>query len=59
MRTGKRLAIGAVGPYLLFALIGRFVEAIGAAQCECSSDCWCARPILGALRWVFPRGHRP
>ena len=40
------------------ALIGRFVEGMGAVQCECAPDCWCRRPGLSLFRWVFPRGHR-
>lgn len=50
----RRLA----GLYLLFAVIGRFVEGMGAVECGCSSACWCKRPILSTLRWVFPYGHR-
>lgn len=46
------------GLYLLFALIGRYVEAMGAVRCTCSSACWCHRPGLGLFRWVFPWGHR-
>ena len=44
--------------YLLFAVIGRFVERMGAVRCDCSPDCWCKRPILSTFRWVFPRGHK-
>ena len=58
MSTIKRLTIGAFGLYLLFAVIGRFVEGMGAVQCECTPDCWCKRPVLSTFRWVFPRGHR-
>jgi hypothetical protein len=43
--------------YLLFAVIGRFVEEMGAAQCGCRSDCWCHKPVLRTLRWVFPFRH--
>jgi len=44
--------------YLLFAVIGRFVEEMGAAQCECDETCWCKRPGLSLFRWVLPVGHR-
>ena len=54
----KRLVVGALGLYLLFALIGRFVEGMGAVTCGCAADCWCKRPVLGTFRWVFPWGHR-
>jgi hypothetical protein len=54
----KRLVVGALGLYLLFALIGRFVEGTGAVTCGCAADCWCKRPVLGTFRWVFPWGHR-
>jgi hypothetical protein len=53
----KRIAIGAVGMYLLFAIIGRFVEEMGAAQCGCRPDCWCQRRGLSTFRWVFPFRH--
>jgi hypothetical protein len=43
--------------YLLFAVIGRFVEGMGAVRCGCASDCWCHRPVLSTFRWVFPFGH--
>jgi hypothetical protein len=52
-----RAVRGLLGLYLLFALIGRFVEAMGAVRCGCAADCWCHRPVLSTLRWVFPWGH--
>jgi hypothetical protein len=54
----KRLVGRALGLYLLFAIIGRFVEGMGAVECGCSADCWCRRPVLSTFRWVFPFGHR-
>lgn len=54
----KRLLIGAASVYVLFAIIGRFVEGMGAVQCGCAPDCWCHRPLLSTFRWVFPYGHR-
>jgi hypothetical protein len=54
----KRLLLGLGGLYVLFAVIGRFVEGMGAVQCECAADCWCRRPGLSLFRWVFPPGHR-
>ena len=53
----KRLLVRIVGLYLLFAIIGRFVEEMGAAQCGCKPDCWCHRPVLSSFRWVFPVRH--
>ncbi len=47
-----------VGLYLLFAVIGRFVERMGAVTCDCAPECWCKRPVLNILRWVVPYGHR-
>jgi hypothetical protein len=44
--------------YLLFAVIGRFVEAMGAVECGCDPSCWCKRPVLSTFRWVLPYGHR-
>lgn len=58
MNPVKRLAVRILGLYLLFAMIGRFVEGMGAVQCGCSSDCWCKKPVLSVFRWVWPRGHR-
>lgn len=53
----RRLFLGAGLFYLHLALVGRFVEAIGAVRCECSSACWCHRPLLSIFRWVFPFNH--
>ena len=50
----KRAAMALAGLYLLFAVIGRFVEAMGAVECCCSSECWCRGPALNIFRWVFP-----
>ena len=54
----KRALLALVGLYLLFAVIGRFVEGTGAVQCGCSDECWCKRPVLSTFRWVFPWRHR-
>ena len=54
----KRLFVGLGSIYLLFAVIGRFVEGMGAVTCGCSADCWCKRPVLSLFRWVFPYRHR-
>ena len=53
----KRPLMSLAGIYLLFAVMGRFVEGMGAVQCDCSGDCWCKRPVLSTFRWVFPWGH--
>jgi hypothetical protein len=47
-----------VSLYVLFAVIGRFVEGMGAVRYQCAPDCWCRRAGLSLFRWVFPRGHR-
>ncbi len=53
----KRLLVEVGAIYLLFAVIGRFVEGMGAVECGCSAECWCKRPVLSLFRWVFPYGH--
>jgi hypothetical protein len=53
----KRLLLGVTSVYLLFAVIGRFVEGVGAVRCQCRSDCWCKKPVLSSVRWVLPVGH--
>lgn len=55
--TMKRLLMGAPSIYLLFALIGHFVEGMGAVRCGCRPECWCKKPGLSTFRWVFPAGH--
>ena len=45
-----------LGLYLLFAVVGRFVEGMGAVRCGCAADCWCQRPVLSTFRWVFTGG---
>jgi hypothetical protein len=54
----KRFVVGVGSIYLLFAVIGRFVEGMGAVECGCSADCWCKRPVLSLFRWAFPYAHR-
>jgi hypothetical protein len=54
----RRVVLAALGLYVLFAIIGRFVEGMGAVQCGCSPSCWCKRPVLSTFRWVFPFKHR-
>jgi hypothetical protein len=54
----KRLLLGAGAVYLAFAVIGQFVEGMGAAECGCADDCWCKKPVLSTFRWVAPFGHR-
>ena len=58
LRLMKRLVLWAVSLYLLFAVIGRFAESIGAARCGCDRSCWCKKPALSTFRWVFPFEHR-
>lgn len=53
----RRVLLGAASVYLLFAVIGRFVEGMGSVTCECAPDCWCKKPGLSTFRWVFPVGH--
>ena len=47
-----------VSLYVLFAVIGRFVEGMGAVRYQCAPDCWCRRAGPSLFRWVLPRGHR-
>jgi hypothetical protein len=54
----KRLLVGVGSIYLLLAVIGRFVEGMGAVECGCADDCWCKRPVLSLFRWMFPYAHR-
>lgn len=54
----RRVLVAVASFYLLFAVIGRFLEAIGAAKCPCAPDCWCKKPGLSTFRWVAPFGHR-
>jgi len=53
----RRVAGRAAALYLLFAVIGRYVEGMGAVQCECDPSCWCKKPGLSLFRWVLPYGH--
>jgi len=53
----KRIVVRALSLYLLFAVIGRFVEEMGAVECGCEPDCLCKRPGLRTFRWVFPARH--
>lgn len=53
-----RLLAKAAQLFLLFALIDRFVERMGAVECGCSPQCWCKQPELSLFRWVVPVGHR-
>jgi len=53
----RRIVGFSAGLYLLFAVIGRFVEEMGAVRCGCASTCWCKRPVLSTFRWVFPWRH--
>jgi hypothetical protein len=52
----KRIVLRVLALYLLFALIGRFIEEMGAVECGCKPECWCKRPGLSLFRWVMP-GH--
>ena len=54
----KRLLVGLASLYVLFAVIGRFVERMGAVRCGCAPTCWCKKPVLSTFRWVFPYGHQ-
>ena len=54
----KRLLVRLASLYLLFGLIGLFVERMGAVKCACEPTCWCKKPGLTLFRWVFPYGHQ-
>jgi hypothetical protein len=43
-----------LGLYLLFAVVGRFVEGMGAVRCGSAADCWFQRPVLSTFRRVIP-----
>ena len=57
-RDVTKLVRWTLGLYLLFAVIGRFVEGMGAVECGCAPGCWCKKPVLSTFRWVFPFGHQ-
>jgi hypothetical protein len=40
----RRVAGYVAGLYLLFAVIGRFVEGMGAVRCGCATDGWSTAP---------------
>src|SRR5687767_1492279 len=42
---------------MLFAVVGRFVEGMGAVHCGCAANCWCQRPVLSTFGWVFAWRH--
>lgn len=44
--------------YFTAAVTGLARERRGAIACGCHEDCWCKRPGLSLVRWVFPFGHR-
>ena len=52
----RRLLQRVVAIYLLFAVMGRFVERIGAVQFGCQPDCWCKRPRLSSSVGCSPEG---
>lgn len=52
----RRALVSLAGLYLLFAVIGRFVEGMGAVECGCADDCWCQRPALSTFRLGIPPG---
>ena len=54
----RRLIFRLLSLYLLFAVIGRFVEGMGAVECGCAPTCWCHKPGLSTFRWLFPYGHK-
>jgi hypothetical protein len=52
----KRVLVGAVGLYLLAAIVTTLRETAGLGrQCGCEPDCWCKRPGLRLFRWVTPK----
>jgi len=45
--------------YVLAAIATKVAEASGLwRQCDCSSACWCKKPVLNVFRWVVPAKHR-
>lgn len=53
----KRASMSLAAVYMLFAVVGRFVEGMGAVECGCADDCCCKSPVLSTFRWVFPWRH--
>lgn len=47
----------ALRTFVLFALIGHYMERLGVLRCGCSSQCWCHTPGPSLFRWVVPYGH--
>jgi hypothetical protein len=56
-RMIRRFVMPLLALYATAAVIGHLRERTGAITCGCSEDCWCKRPGLSALRWVFPFRH--
>jgi hypothetical protein len=54
----RRAVFGALRMFLFFAILGHFLERVGATRCGCVEECWCKRPGLALFRWVIPWGHR-
>jgi hypothetical protein len=54
----KRAITRGLALYVLCGVVGRVVEGMGVVRCGCAADCWCRRPGLSTLRWVFPFRHR-
>lgn len=54
----RRVLLGLGFGYLVLAMVGLARERSGAITCPCQPDCWCKRPGMRLLRWVFPFGHR-
>ena len=54
----KRVLGLAIGTYLAAGVVGLVRERMGLIACDCANDCWCKRPGLSTVRWVFPRGHK-
>jgi hypothetical protein len=53
----KKVIASLVLGYVMLALYYRAREAAGLLTCDCYPDCWCRKPGLSILRWVFPRYH--
>jgi len=59
MRMIRRTLLILTALYAAAAVIGHARERAGAIACGCSEECWCKRPGLSALRWVFPFRRTP
>ena len=54
LRSVPHLLLGVLRCFLVFAILGHFLEGIGVIRCGCTPKCWCRRPELRLFRWLVP-----